>query len=109
MVHPDHQPDQMRHDDADEADGAADRYSGTRRAGDSEDRRVFQALHGQTEMVTGKVEITRKSGQYDVKVRFPLRINAFQITKPTYLGVGVANDIEVTVRATLSPASGPTR
>lgn len=66
-------------------------------------------LHGRTELVTGNVELSRKSGQYDVKVRFPLRIDAFHIAKPTYLGVGVANDIEVTVRATLSSASGTTR
>ena len=58
-------------------------------------------LHGQTRAVAGNVDLSRKDGRYDVRVRFPLRIDAFQIARPAYLGVGVSNDIDVTVRATL--------
>jgi polyisoprenoid-binding protein YceI len=58
-------------------------------------------LHGQTQPVAGNVDLSRKDGRYDVRVRFPLRIDAFQIARPTYLGVGVSNEIDVSVRATL--------
>ena len=72
----------------------------------------FQAqftVHGQTRPVAGNVDVARKAGQYDIKVRFPLHIDAFQIAKPAYLGVGVSNDIDVSVRATFVRASGSAR
>jgi len=41
----------------------------------------------------------------DVKVKFPLRIDVYEIARPTYLGVGVSNQIDVEVRATLKPGA----
>ena len=64
-------------------------------------------LHGQTRPVTGNVDLSRKGLRLDVKVRFVIRIDAFQIAKPTYLGLGVGNELEVTVRASLQPVAGP--
>lgn len=58
-------------------------------------------LHGQTRPVGGTAEVVHKNGTLQVTVRFPLRIDAFQIPSPTYLGVGVSNDIAVEVRAAL--------
>ncbi len=66
-------------------------------------------LHGQTRVVNGTVDIARKADQYDVRVRFPLLIDAFQIARPTYLGVGVSNAIDVTVRARFTRADDPAR
>lgn len=66
-------------------------------------------LHGQTRPVTGNVDLSRKPGRLEVKVRFVVRIDEFQIAKPTYLGLGVSNEVEVTVRATLQPVAGSSR
>lgn len=66
-------------------------------------------LHGQTRQVTGNVDLSRKANRFDIKVRFVIRIDAFHIAKPTYLGLGVSNDIEVTVRASLQSVAGPSR
>jgi hypothetical protein len=44
-----------------------------------------------------------------VQVRFPVSIDRFQIARPTYLGVGVTNRIDVIVTATLQPSRPATR
>ena len=50
-------------------------------------------------------EVSHKRDHIDLKVSFPMRIDAHAIARPTYLGVGVMNQIEVTVRATLKAAA----
>jgi hypothetical protein len=67
--------------------------------------RGMLALHGQVREVQGTADIARNGPDVTVKIRFPLKVDAFQIAKPTYLGVGVSNDIRVEVMATLGDAS----
>lgn len=62
-------------------------------------------LHGQTRPVAGTVEISRRKSDLQLDVSFPLRIDDFRITRPTYLGVGVSNDIKVEVKAILERRS----
>ena len=62
-------------------------------------------LHGQGAPVSGTAEVSHKRDHIDLKVSFPMRIDAHAIARPTYLGVGVMNQIEVTVRATLKAAA----
>ena len=63
------------------------------------------SVHGNAKPVTGTAEVSYKGDALDVKVKFPLRIDAYEIARPTYLGVGVSNQIDVEVRATLKPAT----
>ena len=69
MSGPISQTQQMRHDDADEADAAADRDRGAGRGGDDEDRHMFQPLHRDAEMAGGRfaerqrVEAARQEGR----------------------------------------------
>ena len=59
----------MRHDDADEADAAADRDRGAGGRGDRDDRHIFQPLHRNAEMACGRlaqrqrVEPARQEGR----------------------------------------------
>ncbi len=62
-------------------------------------------LHGQGAPVAGTADVSHKGDRLDLKVSFPMRIDVHGIARPTYLGVGVMNQIEVTVRATLKPAA----
>ena len=45
----------MRHDDADEADAAADRDRGAGGRRDGDDRHIFQPLHRDAEMAGGRL------------------------------------------------------
>jgi len=65
------------------------------------------SVHGNAKPIAGTAEVTHRGDSLDVKVKFPLRIDAYEIARPTYLGVGVANQIDVEVRATLKPAPTP--
>ena len=61
------------------------------------------SLHGNGRPVTGTAHVTHKRETLEVRARFPLKIDAYEIARPSYLGVGVINQIEVDVRATLKP------
>jgi hypothetical protein len=63
------------------------------------------SVHGNARPIAGTAQIARKDDIIDVKVKFPLRIDAYEIARPAYLGVGVTNQIDVEVRATLKPAA----
>lgn len=83
-------------------------------AGRAQGKVSFQGmlmLHGTVREVQGTVDIARNGPSVKIRVQFPLRIDAFQFAKPTYLGVGVSNEIRVEVHATLADAasSGPSR
>lgn len=65
------------------------------------------SVHGNARPIAGTAEVAHKGDTLDVKVKFPLRIDVYEIARPTYLGVGVTNQIDVEVRATLKPASAP--
>ncbi len=64
-------------------------------------------LHGHGNPVTGRADLAYKGDRLVVKVTFPLRIDTYAIARPAYLGIGVANQVEVTVRATLRSATLP--
>jgi len=63
------------------------------------------SVHGNARPVAGTAEVNHKGDSLEVKVKFPLRIDVYEIARPTYLGVGVTNQIDVEVRATLKPAT----
>jgi polyisoprenoid-binding protein YceI len=54
-------------------------------------------LHGSRRPVTGTAEIKPTSSGYRVEATFPLRTAEFGIPEPTYLGVGVKDQVQVRV------------
>jgi len=54
-------------------------------------------LHGSRKPVTGTAEIKQTANGYRVEATFPLRTAEFGIPEPTYLGVGVKDEIQVRV------------
>ena len=64
-------------------------------------------LHGQKREVTGTSTVHRRSdGMTHVDAEFPLKVSEFAIPKPTYLGVGVRDEIQVKVAFNAAP-TGP--
>jgi polyisoprenoid-binding protein YceI len=61
-------------------------------------------LHGQQREVTGTADVVQDGKGYKLSATFPVRVSEFQIPEPTYLGVGVQD--EVTVRVSLTAAPG---
>jgi len=55
------------------------------------------ALHGQEREVTGTAEIRRAGPNFRVQASFPVKVSDFDIASPSYLGVGVRNDVSVAV------------
>ena len=64
-------------------------------------------LHGQQHDVTGTADLQQDGKGYKVDATFPLKISAFQIPEPTYLGVGVSDEISIHVVLTAAPAAAP--
>jgi polyisoprenoid-binding protein YceI len=62
-------------------------------------------LHGQSKGVSGTAELQRRDGSVRVQARFLLRMSEFQIPSPTYLGVGVRDDMQVSVTLTAVPST----
>jgi hypothetical protein len=54
-------------------------------------------LHGQKREVVGSTSVQKKDGQVRVSAAFPLKVSDFQIPKPTYLGIGVRDEVQVKV------------
>jgi polyisoprenoid-binding protein YceI len=54
-------------------------------------------LHGARKEVTGSAQIKPTSNGYRVEATFPLRTAEFGIPDPTYLGVGVKDELQVRV------------
>jgi polyisoprenoid-binding protein YceI len=54
-------------------------------------------LHGQKRKVTGAAELQQKDGRIRVQAQFPLKVSDFDIPAPTYLGVGVRDEIQIKV------------
>ena len=69
--------------------------------------RATLTLHGRANPASGTAQVTHRGDRIEVKVSFPLRIDAYEIARPAYLGVGVTNQVEINVRATLKPAATP--
>ena len=65
-----------------------------------EGKTVFTAmlsLHGQKKKVSGAAELQQKDGKIRVQAQFPVKVSEFEIPAPTYLGVGVRDEIQVKV------------
>src|SRR5262252_5663474 len=52
-------------------------------------------LHGQRQQVTGTADLQQHDGWIRVQAQFPIKVSSFQIPKPTYLGVGVKDEIQI--------------
>ncbi len=55
-------------------------------------------LHGVQQAVGGEAALRRRNGRMQVEAEFALSLDAFDIPPPRYLGIGVRDTIEVTVR-----------
>lgn len=55
------------------------------------------SLHGQKRKVTGEAELQEKDGKVRVQAQFPVKVSEFEIPAPTYLGVGVRDEIQIKV------------
>ena len=55
-------------------------------------------LHGVQRAVEGEAELRRRNGRMQVEAELSLSLDAFDIPPPRYLGIGVRDAIEVTVR-----------
>jgi polyisoprenoid-binding protein YceI len=65
--------------------------------------RALLTLHGQQREVTGVADIQPQGAGYRVEATFPVRISEFQIPEPTYLGVGVKDEITIRVKLNAEP------
>jgi polyisoprenoid-binding protein YceI len=62
-------------------------------------------LHGVRKPVTGKVEVRRGGDAVDLQATFPVTLSEFGIARPAYLGVGVADVVQVKVALSAQPAA----
>ena len=62
-------------------------------------------LHGQRQEVTGVADLQQRDGRIRVQAQFPIKVSSFQIPKPTYLGVGVRDEIQIKVSMTVEPTA----
>ncbi len=67
--------------------------------------RAVLMLHGQTKEVTGTADIKPEGDGYRLNASFPVRVSEFGIPEPTYLGVGVKDEVVVRVNLNAAPAA----
>jgi polyisoprenoid-binding protein YceI len=67
--------------------------------------RGMLTLHGQKREVSGTAQIKPEGNGYRMQASFPLKVADFQIPDPTYLGVGVADEVTVRVNLNAVPAA----
>lgn len=67
--------------------------------------RGMLTLHGESRPVSGTANIEPNGGGYRVVATFPVRISDFRIPEPTYLGVGVKDEVVVRVNLSAAPAT----
>ena len=65
-------------------------------------------LHSQTKEVTGTADIKPEGDGYKLIASFPVRVSEFGIPEPTYLGVGVKDEVVVRVNMNAAPAPAAT-
>jgi polyisoprenoid-binding protein YceI len=63
-------------------------------------------LHGTSVPVKGTAEVKKVGDLRQVVASFPIKVSDFAIAKPTYLGVGVKNEIKVEVVLDVAPVAG---
>jgi polyisoprenoid-binding protein YceI len=66
--------------------------------------RAVLTLHGQTKEITGTADIKPEGDGYRLNASFPVRVSEFGIPEPTYLGVGVKDEVVVRVNLNAAPA-----
>lgn len=63
-------------------------------------------LHGQRREVVGTSAVQRKDdGGVRVEAEFPVKVSDFAIAEPSYLGVGVRDEVQIKVKLTARPAT----
>ena len=65
-------------------------------------------LHGERRPISGSATLERRDGGYTVQAEFPVRVSEYKIPKPTYLGVGVQDEIRIKVALTVQSAATTT-
>lgn len=63
------------------------------------------ALHGTERDVAGQAEVRRTGPGVRVEASFPVRLPDFGISSPQYLGVGVRDEVQVTVSLLAEPVA----
>ena len=66
-------------------------------------------LHGQRKEVSGTAQLKQQDGRVRVEAQFPIKVSEFAIPKPSYLGVGVTDEIQVKVALTAERVATLTR
>ena len=64
-------------------------------------------LHGVRRAIEGEAELRRRGGRIQVEAVFRLSLEAFGIPPPRYLGIGVRDAVEVTVRFEAAGVEAP--
>ena len=62
-------------------------------------------LHGERRPITGSAVLEKRDGGYSVQAEFPVKVSEYKIAKPTYLGVGVQDEVRIKVAVTVLPAT----
>jgi polyisoprenoid-binding protein YceI len=65
-------------------------------------------LHGMQREVTGTADVQQDGKGYKLAATFPVRVSEFQIPEPSYLGVGVQDEVTISVNLTAMPAAAMT-
>jgi polyisoprenoid-binding protein YceI len=63
-------------------------------------------LHGTKKPIAGQATVHQEGRAYRVEASFPLTVSEFGIEKPQYLGVGVREQVSVTVSLVAEPSQG---
>jgi polyisoprenoid-binding protein YceI len=61
-------------------------------------------LHGQRKKISGAAELQQHGGRIRVQAQFALKVSDFEIPAPTYLGIGVRDEIQIKVTLTAMPS-----
>jgi polyisoprenoid-binding protein YceI len=64
-------------------------------------------LHGTRQPVAGQADIRAEGNDVRVVASFPVRLDAYGIAPPRYLGVGVKNEVQVKVSLVATPETAP--
>jgi polyisoprenoid-binding protein YceI len=64
-------------------------------------------LHGTKRPIAGPATVRQEGGTVRVEASFPVTVSDFGIEKPQYLGVGVKDQVSVTVSLVAQPSAGP--
>ena len=63
-------------------------------------------LHGERRSITGSATLERRDGGYRVQAEFPVSVSQSQhFPKPSYLGVGVQDEIRIKIALTAVPVA----